>query len=684
MMKQLSRPRRFLFTLRFSILMIFISLFLATTLLIIAIGTQMFKRELSYSSFALMKYASSAIVQELNAGIQPAEIQGKFTSHLIEQGILQDNEAEMIAYTYYMVSTLPLVQRAFWADDDGHFVFSEKEQDGSITSSVCDCGQQPIRYYRLYRDTQGNVVKRVNATKIGIDRRNEDWYRRAKSQQQFFWTDVRLFHPQPQLGITAVTPVMKKGQFHGVFGLNITLRYLTHFVTGQRVSPHGYSFLITKDENLVAYPERAPFTRAIRYQNKLINVHAIALPLIDASIDHYKKTGRKEFRFNYQNKTYLITYENVKALDQYGWLVGVVTPQSDLISPLQKINLMTVCVSLGILVFGIIIVSNLVTRIVKPINRLVKEAERIEQFDLDSDIKVDTRLKEVLHLSEAMQAMRLGLQQFQKYIPKILVRQLLESGEEIRVGGERKPLVVMFSDIENFTSIAEKVDANALMLQVCDYFEMFSSIIMHEKGTIDKYIGDSVMAFWGAPLIEDEPCERAARSALACLKQLQILNESWLQQGKPRLVTRFGIHAGDAIVGNVGSAERLNYTALGDAINVTSRLEALNKIYKTKILVSETVYLLLKDKFVLRHIDAVALKGRTAVSAIYELLSDNKQTLSFDVDAYRATFDQGFAAYQAKNWDEALSYFRRCFSIYPEDSVAPLFIERCENFRISH
>jgi len=210
----------------------------------------------------------------------------------------------------------------------------------------------------------------------------------------------------------------------------------------------------------------------------------------------------------------------------------------------------------------------------------------------------------------------------------------------------KKTIAILFSDIKNFTSIAEEMDPDQLTHLICEYFDELSKIIISNKGTIDKFIGDSIMAFWGAPLSEEKPCFHAAKSALISLHYLEILNAKWQSEGKPKLLTRFGIHIGEAIVGNIGSAERLNYTAVGDAINIASRLENINKIYGTKIIVSEDVYQFIKDQFVLRMLDHVTLKGKAKVSYIYELIAEDVNQIPYDIHAYSTQFSKGFAFYQ--------------------------------------
>ena len=250
------------------------------------------------------------------------------------------------------------------------------------------------------------------------------------------------------------------------------------------------------------------------------------------------------------------------------------------------------------------------------------------------------------------------------------------------MGGSRKKLAILFSDIENFTSIAEQTAPNLLMTQLCEYFEELSSIISKEAGTIDKYIGDSIMAFWGAPLPDAESCHHAAYAAVLCQEKLVELNAQWKKQGRPQFITRIGIHTGEAIVGNLGSSERLNYTALGDTINIASRLEGINKNYKTNIIVSDEVYEQIKDRFILRMIDCVIVKGRTKSSCLYELLGDDRTKITFDLNAYRAQFKEGFMHYQKQQWDEAIASFHHCIKIYPTDTIAPIFIGRCNQYKL--
>ena len=179
---------------------------------------------------------------------------------------------------------------------------------------------------------------------------------------------------------------------------------------------------------------------------------------------------------------------------------------------------------------------------------------------------------------------------------------------------------MVFTDVRGFTTIAEHADPDTLMRQTSRYFTALTEAFLAEGGTIDKFIGDLVMVFWNAPNPQPNHVERACRAALAAKAASVKLNAQFETEGAPQFFTRFGIHVGEAVVGNLGSAERMNYTALGTTVNLASRLEGLNKEYGTAILVSEDVYSRVQDRFRFRAIGSVVAKGMTKETRIYELI----------------------------------------------------------------
>jgi adenylate cyclase len=308
-------------------------------------------------------------------------------------------------------------------------------------------------------------------------------------------------------------------------------------------------------------------------------------------------------------------------LKDQGWVAGIVVPESDFIGSLRQAQNTNMIISLIILIFGVLLVSKFVESIINPLKLLIKETVKIKNFDLESSLTIKSRIKEVIQLSDAIKTMKHGLKAFEYYVPSKLVRQLIKTGENSKLGGDKKLIVSLFSDIKDFTMIANQADPNQLVKQLNEYFEVITNFITEEGGTIDKYIGDSIMAFWGAPEEIDEPCHHAARVALKFIEELKLRNQQWIIEGQSAFHTRIGIHIGEAIVGNIGSSERINYTAIGDSINIASRLEGLNKAFNTSVLVSANVYELIKHQFELREVGFVSLKGIAKKVKVYELLS---------------------------------------------------------------
>lgn len=245
---------------------------------------------------------------------------------------------------------------------------------------------------------------------------------------------------------------------------------------------------------------------------------------------------------------------------------------------------------------------------------------------------------------------------FQKYLAPTVVKSLLKNPEAIALGGVDTNVTVFFSDIANFTNMSEKMSAAELVAVLNDYLTRCSQIIMDDHGTIDKYIGDAVMAFWGAPLPMANHAEMACTAALKVQAMLTQWNAERAAKGEPVLETRIGIHSGSGIVGNMGSSQRMNYTVMGDAVNLASRLEGLNKFFGTQTIASGDCVKNLRAQFLCRHLAAVRVKGREGVIEIYELRALMDAASSADRE-FVTRFETGLAAYRAGRLDEACGMF---------------------------
>jgi adenylate cyclase len=278
----------------------------------------------------------------------------------------------------------------------------------------------------------------------------------------------------------------------------------------------------------------------------------------------------------------------------------------------------------------------------------------------------------------ATQNMKTSLRSFQKYVPADLVREVLASGQEAELGGRRETLTIFFSDIKGFTSISEVLSPESLVEQMAEYLQAMSNEIRKDPpGTVDKFIGDSIMAFWGAPMPNPDHAPSACRAALLCQERLEQLREKWKQEGKPLFFQRIGIYTGEVIVGNIGSESRMNYTVIGDTVNIASRLEGLNKHYGTAIIIGQNTCELVKEEFIVRPLDLVSVVGSTKGIKIYELLGEKNNT-----DGQKVRVAELCAAalelYLGKRWNEAMDNYKKVLELILEDQPAIMMLERCK------
>jgi adenylate cyclase len=266
---------------------------------------------------------------------------------------------------------------------------------------------------------------------------------------------------------------------------------------------------------------------------------------------------------------------------------------------------------------------------------------------------------------------------FQQYLSPEVIRRLLESPEMVKPC--KVEISVMFSDIRGFTTISEKLDAQELATLLNSYLTDMTRIVFRNHGTLDKYIGDAVMAFWGAPFEEQGHAVKACRAALDMMTRLAELQRDWKAKGKPVLDIGIGINTGVASVGNMGSSLRYGYTAMGDAVNLASRLEGLNKEYGTHIIISESAYAGARaPDFLFRELDLIRVKGKLQPVTIYEVAAyrDSGRQLMELLEL----FGKGRACYKRRDWRQGQGYFQKCLDRWPDDAPSRIFWKRCEEY----
>jgi adenylate cyclase len=271
-------------------------------------------------------------------------------------------------------------------------------------------------------------------------------------------------------------------------------------------------------------------------------------------------------------------------------------------------------------------------------------------------------------------------QAFSRYMSDLLVQDLLKHPEKLRLGGEKRILSVFFSDLAGFTSMSEKLTPEEVVTLLNRYLTAMTDIILASGGIIDKYEGDAIMAFWGAPLPQEDHAARACLAALDNQARLAELREEFIRMGLPPVHARIGINTGEMIIGNLGSSQRFDFTVIGDSVNLASRLEGAGKEYGTAILISEETYRQAQPAVEVRELDLLQVKGKQLPVRIYELMA-KKGSLDADRKRVCVLFSEGLDMYRKQEWDGAAARFSQVLELAPEDGPSKTFIRRCQSYR---
>jgi adenylate cyclase len=272
---------------------------------------------------------------------------------------------------------------------------------------------------------------------------------------------------------------------------------------------------------------------------------------------------------------------------------------------------------------------------------------------------------------------------FGQYVAPIVIEEMLKEPERLKLGGEEKVLTVLFSDLAGFTSYSERYRPHEMVNILSDYFSNMTEHIFAHQGTLKEYVGDELMAIFGAPLEQEDHAHRACAAALAMRDRLHALRTDWATIGRPALRARTGVNSGPMLVGNLGSRYRFAYGALGDQVNLGSRLEGLNKQYGTEVIVGENTARLVEGSFVLRELDLVRVVGRAQCVRIYELVAASAAELPTEKQRALSAYAAGFDAYCRQHWKEALSLFNESLALQPEDGPSRVMVERCQIYLAS-
>jgi adenylate cyclase len=481
-------------------------------------------------------------------------------------------------------------------------------------------GELPMR--RIFEDRQGNEIGQLDLWRYGYDARKRPWYRETMKTDR---PAVSLPYLSFNIGAPVITiSAPLRGKVPGVLAADLKLDTFSDFVQAQRPGEHGTVLIFDSAGSLIAHPDFAQFiVRAKTHpsQPQLPNITEINSGVAAAVLrgSHGRHYSEGNIRDD-QGNGYLFRLAKVGLSEQYQANILLLAAEGDFAQDVRRLQLSG-------LIFAIIAGAAFIPAVwifgngmSGSLKSITAQALRLQKMAAPDRSPVRSRIKEIVELGGTVNLAQRTIWSFARFVPKEIVRGVMDNSISTELGGVREELTVVFTDVRDFTTIAEAADPDVLMHQTSRYFSALTEAFLAEGGTVDKFIGDAVMVFWNAPNPQPDHVERACRAVLAGRMASEKLNAQFETEGLNPFHTRFGIHVGEAVVGNLGSTERMNYTVLGNTVNLAARLEGLNKRFGTAILVSEDVYLRVQDCFQFKAFESVVAKGMTKATRVYELV----------------------------------------------------------------
>lgn len=481
-------------------------------------------------------------------------------------------------------------------------------------------GESSMR--RIFQDGQGNDVGELNLWKYGYDARKRPWY----------WQTMRSDRPcvsAPYLSFSIGAPVITvsaplRGKVPGVIAADLKLDTFSAFVQAQRPGQHGTVMIFDQAGAIIAHPDFASFVEAAMAhpaRSQLPNIDEINSGVIAAvlhqshNLDHNEGVVRDDV-----GKGYLFRLTQFTLGEGSRGNILLLAAEDDFVQNVRKLQFNGLVLAIAAGAGFIPLVWMFGSTMSHSLRRITAQARRLQTLAEPDLVPVTSHIREIHDLGSTVDLAQRAIWSFAHFVPKEIVRGVIDNSISTKLGGAKQEITLVFSDVQGFTTIAESADPDVLMQQTSRYFSALTEAFLAEGGTIDKFIGDAVMVFWNAPDPQADHVARACRAVLAAKAAGERLNTQFGTEDLRPFVTRFGIHVGEAVVGNVGSTERMNYTALGNTVNLAARLEGLNKQFGTSILASEEVYLRVRDQFKFRAFDAVVAKGMTRETRVFELV----------------------------------------------------------------
>jgi len=506
---------------------------------------------------------------------------------------------------------------------------------------------------------------------VDYDPRERPWYKDAFQPDAGLLTDPYIFFASGQPGYTLRIPV-REGRT-GVVAGDILLSAADAILREQRLGRSGTAFLFNDADLIVAHPRMSALIEASPSEAGAVTLPRLSTVYKSGIVDavHAWQTGEapQQFFEGDDERSYVVSFRSIETAGPAHLRIAVLAPLDEFFSTVLAQRRFLFLMAIGFVLAALPPVFWLGSMLSRSIREIAVETDRIQRFEPGDAVAHHSFIREIDDLGRSVSTMRRVVETFSSFVPKRLVQQLIETGTPLGLGGVRREVTIMFTDVMDFTALTEHARPESVMTHTSRYFAALSEAIMSNKGTVDKFIGDAVMALWNAPAEDADHVINACNAIVACQQSTRELNERFARDSWPSYRTRYGLHVGTVVVGNIGSADRMNYTVLGASVNLAARLESLNKSYGTVVLVSENIKQRAETQFLFRSVDQISPKGFAARFPVFELRCKRATADQADLDFCRA-WEAVYLALSSATPALARERLDLFLQSYPDDSVA--------------
>lgn len=547
-------------------------------------------------------------------------------------------------------------------DDDGRLLFTRIHEDAD---------RKPVS---MEVQEDGTLLPAVLSQNLpdGYDARTRPWFATGMETpaRTVAWTEPYVFLLSNIRGVTAtLTRRDQDDKAIHIIGVDLDLSDTGEFLNSIQVGKTGAAFIVRSSGEFLSSEKDRPGEHLKKLRAALSSQTGL---LKSAPVDTATRV-----EFIHDGAEYLAVFQPAS---KPGFFTAMILPKEDYLRPIRQNAWTTVIIGSGILVLAGLLGVLLSRRVTEPLNQITRELEEIGALQFPEDhLEFKSNIREIARLEASVRKMKASLLSFSRYVPKRLLRRMLAMGGEAKLGGKLRRITVQFTDLAGFTQMSESLTPSEAFDELHEFLEIISRELHMRSGITSSFTGDGTLGLYNAPDDVPDHETKAIEAALATVEALDMCNARRQLSLKNQLHARIGINTTEALVGNLGTSERFGYTAIGDGVNLASRLEGLNKLYGTQILAGSECRESTKESFDWRMIDRISVMGRNQPEEIYEPLGRKGETSALRLQV-ASLYETAMGHYFAGDFALSIEAFEAAADEFPDDGPTAVMLQRCRKF----